>query len=99
MGSGNSSSNNELAPIIGLEDRAVKQIAGVCWLFSTPPRQCHIPIACLCLLLPYDVNMIVPRLIVPCQPIITISCRANWQTNVNSMLCYQLQRGTHSRLL
>ncbi len=29
MGTGNSSSNNELTPVIGLEDRVVKQIAGV----------------------------------------------------------------------
>ncbi len=39
MGTGDTSSNNELAPVIGLEDRVVKQIAGVCWLFSTPPQQ------------------------------------------------------------
>ncbi len=52
MGTGNSSSNSELTPVFGLEDRVVKQIAGVymCFFFMA-----HVTLLVVYSpLLPYD---------------------------------------------
>ncbi len=47
MGTGNSSSNNELMPVLGLEDRIVKQIAGM-WF----PLHFNVSLHSHCLLMP-----------------------------------------------